>query len=62
VSNAQADATKIRAKPIIVRISQSEIREEEFPGANHFTVIDPLSDPQSDMIRRVVELTQVAKA
>jgi hypothetical protein len=36
--------------------------QEEFPGANHFTVIDPLSDPQSDMIRRVVELTQVAKA
>jgi arylformamidase len=37
-------------------------RYEEFPGANHFTVIDPLSDPQSDMTGRVVELTEAAKA
>ena len=37
-------------------------RYEEFPGTNHFTVIDPLSDPQSDMTGRVVELTEVAKA
>jgi arylformamidase len=37
-------------------------RYEEFSGANHFTVIDPLSDPQSDMTGRVVELTEAAKA
>jgi arylformamidase len=36
-------------------------RYEEFAGANHFTVIDPLSDPQSDMTGRVVELTEAAK-
>ena len=31
-------------------------RYEEFAGTNHFTVIDALSDPQSDMTGRVVEL------
>jgi len=36
-------------------------RYEEFAGTNHFTVIDPLSDPQSDMTGRVVELTEAAK-
>jgi arylformamidase len=36
-------------------------RYEEFAGANHFTAIDPLSDPQSDMTGRVVELTEAAK-
>ena len=40
----------------------AQTRYEEFPGTNHFTVIDPLSDPQSDMTGRVVELTEVAKA
>jgi arylformamidase len=37
-------------------------RYEEFVGANHFTAIDPLADPKSDMTGRVVELTQAAKA
>jgi arylformamidase len=36
-------------------------RYEEFAGTNHFTVIDPLSDPQSDMTGRIVELTAAAK-
>jgi arylformamidase len=40
----------------------AQTRYEEFAGTNHFTVIDPLSDPQSDMTGRVVELTEVAKA
>ena len=40
----------------------AQTRYEEFPGTNHFTVIDPLSDPQSDMTGRVVELTGAAKA
>jgi arylformamidase len=38
-------------------------RYEEIPGANHFTVVDPLGDAESKMTRRVVELAkQVAKA
>ena len=30
----------------------------EVPGANHFTVIDPLADPQSDMVTRLVTLAR----
>ena len=37
-------------------------RYEEIPGANHFTVVDPLADAQSRMTRRVVELTRQVKA
>ncbi|MGE4166058.1 MAG: alpha/beta hydrolase [Xanthobacteraceae bacterium] len=33
-------------------------RYEELDGANHFTVIDPLTDPDSPMVARIVELTQ----
>jgi arylformamidase len=33
-----------------------ETRYEEVPGANHFTVIDPLSDPNSAMTARCAEL------
>jgi arylformamidase len=31
---------------------------EEVPGANHFTVIAPLSEPNSAMTRRIAELAQ----
>jgi arylformamidase len=34
----------------------AETRYEAVPGANHFTVIDPLSDPASKMVERLVEL------
>lgn len=37
----------------------------EVDGANHFTVLDPLSDPESDMVARLVALaerTQLAAA
>ncbi len=37
----------------------------EIVGANHFTAIDPLSDPESDMVKRICEmceLTATAKA
>lgn len=37
-------------------------RYEEIPGANHFTVIDPLSDPASKMTKRVVQLAEMASA
>ena len=33
-----------------------ETRYEEVPGANHFTVVDPLSDPNSAMPARCAEL------
>jgi arylformamidase len=37
-------------------------RYEEIPGANHFTVVDPLGDAQSKMTKRVVELTRLVNA
>jgi arylformamidase len=39
------------------RQSGAETRYAEFPG-NHFTVIDALADPASDMVARVVELAR----
>jgi arylformamidase len=33
-----------------------ETRYEEAPGANHFTVVDPLSDPNSAMTARCAAL------
>jgi arylformamidase len=37
-------------------------RFDEIAGANHFTVIDPLADPQSAMTARVAELAHAIKA
>ena len=37
-------------------------RYEEIPGANHFTVVDPLADAQSKMTERIVELAKMVKA
>jgi arylformamidase len=34
-----------------------QMRYEEFPGTNHFTVLTPLTDPDSAMTSRLVELT-----
>lgn len=36
----------------------AETRYEEVAGTNHFTVIDPLADPQSAMTRRIAELAR----
>jgi arylformamidase len=36
----------------------AETRYEEVPDTNHFTVLDPLADPQSAMTRRVAELAR----
>ena len=49
-----------RQSELIVRAwrGTAETRYEEVPGANHFTVIDPLADPQSAMTRRVAELVR----
>jgi arylformamidase len=38
-----------------------QARYEEIPGMNHFTVIDPLSDPQSAIVARVAAMAQSIK-
>jgi arylformamidase len=40
----------------------AQTRYEELAGANHFTSLDPLTDPQSAMTARVVELAKLVKA
>lgn len=35
-----------------------ETRFEALPGLNHFSVLDPLADPDSPMVRRIVELAK----
>ena len=44
------------------RQGMAETRYEEVPGANHFTVVDPLTDPASAMTRRVCELAVAVNA
>ena len=44
------------------RKGKAETRYEEIAGANHFTVIDPLSDPNSAMVTRLVELAKQTAA
>ena len=36
----------------------ADTRYDEIAGANHFTVLDPLSDPNSAMVSRLVELAK----
>jgi arylformamidase len=43
------------------RQGEAQTRYEAVPGKNHFTVIEPLADPKSAMVRRVVELALLAK-
>lgn len=38
-----------------------ETRYEALAGLNHFTVLDPLFDPDSDMVRRIAQLAKEAK-
>jgi len=49
-----------RQSQFIVKAWQgaAETRYEEVSGTNHFTVLDPLADPQSAMTRRVAELAR----
>jgi arylformamidase len=39
----------------------ARVRYQELAGTNHFTVIDPLSDPQSAMSARVAELAKTVE-
>jgi arylformamidase len=41
--------------------SSAQTRYDEIAGMNHFTVIDPLADPQSAMVARIAELMQRVK-
>jgi len=36
----------------------AETRSRVLSGLNHFTVLDPLFDADSDLVRRLVELTE----
>jgi arylformamidase len=53
-----------RQSELIVKAWQgtAQTRYEEVSGANHFTVLDPLADPQSAMTRRVAELARLTAA
>lgn len=59
VGGAESSEFK-RQGQLIVKAWQgaAETRYDEVPGANHFTVIDPLADPQSAMTRRLAELAR----
>jgi arylformamidase len=37
-------------------------RYEEVAGTNHFSVVDALSDPESAMTRRVIDMAQMVSA
>ena len=39
----------------------SQTRYEDIAGTNHFTVVDALTDPQSAMVDRLVELTRAVQ-
>jgi arylformamidase len=40
----------------------TETHYDEIAGANHYTVIDPLADPDSAMTRRVVQMANLTHA
>ena len=44
------------------RQAKAQTRYEEIAGTNHFTVVDPLTNPESAMTKRVVELAQQVAA
>jgi arylformamidase len=53
-----------RQSQLIVQAWQSAAKTdyEEIAGTNHFTVIEPLTDPQSAMVARIAELALQVKA
>jgi arylformamidase len=53
-----------RQSQVIAQAWQSagKTRYEEIAGTNHFTVCDPLTDPQSAMVARIAELALRVKA
>ena len=43
------------------RQSEAQTRYHEVGGANHFTILDAMSDPQSLMVGRIAELARQLK-
>jgi arylformamidase len=58
----ESDEFKRQSRTIAQTWQQSgaQTRYEEVAGTNHFTVIDPLSDPQSTMAARIADLAKLA--
>jgi arylformamidase len=58
----ESDEFKRQSRTIAQTWQQAgaQARYEEVAGTNHFTVIDPLSDPQSAMAARVADLAKTA--
>jgi arylformamidase len=57
VGGAEASEFLRQAKIIVdAWQGKTDVRYEQVPGANHFTVLDPLADPDSAMVARLVEL------
>jgi arylformamidase len=64
VAGAEESSEFLRQSKIVAeawRQGMATTRYEALPG-NHFTVIDPLSDPNSAMTARVVELARAVQA
>ncbi|MBV9954371.1 MAG: alpha/beta hydrolase [Pseudolabrys sp.] len=61
VVGAQESSEFLRQSRIIAegwRARGAVTRYEEIAGANHFSVVDPLSDPDSAMVKRIAELAR----
>jgi arylformamidase len=63
VGGLESDEFKRQSRMIADKWQQTgaQTRYEEVAGTNHFTVIDPLSDPQSAMAARVADLAKAAR-
>jgi arylformamidase len=58
---AESDEFRRQSRAVVDAWSgKAQTRYGEIAGANHFTVIDPLKDPGSAMVKRLVELAQTA--
>jgi arylformamidase len=61
VVGAKESSEFLRQSRVIVdtwKKGGADTRYEEIAGANHFTTVDPLTDPNSAMVNRLVELAQ----
>jgi arylformamidase len=60
VGGAESDEFRWQSRVVADgwRKGHVQTRYEEIPGANHFTVVKPLSDPGSAMVTRLTQLAQ----
>jgi arylformamidase len=60
VGALESDEFKRQSRTVAQAWQQAgaQTRFEEVAGANHFTILDALADPQSDMVARVADLAQ----